>query len=80
MANDNTTRKKKPTDADYVILGVVLGILGQAIYDMMRFYYAQYYPHLSEPWDDFLAALFAVIALSGLWRIRLNRNTKKAKQ
>jgi len=67
-------RKGKQRDVYLVVLGVLLGVLSQALYDMLRNAYAQFFPALSPNWVDAIAAIVTVTAMWGLfaWKTRKN--------
>ncbi len=69
MADDYPERKKRKREAELILIGMLLGILGQSIYDVLKIWYTQTYPLLPTSWVASLSAILAVTIIWGGYKI-----------
>jgi hypothetical protein len=76
MGNSNLDGKEGANEKELglVAAGVMLGIIGQALYDMLRNTYVMFFPHLSANWIDLIAAAVAASLLSLVFGLRMRRH------
>jgi H+/Cl- antiporter ClcA len=75
MSDSRSEREERAHEKDLLLvaMGVILGIIGQALYDMLRNTYALFFPHLSPNWIDLFAAAVAASLLSLVFGLRMRR-------
>ena len=81
MADPDPKRQKEQFRRDIILvfMGVVLGVLAQSLYDILKADYVQYYPKLPVQWVDGLAAVALTIILILLFSFALWRFDRRPK-
>ena len=77
VGNNNSERKPKLDERDYLVLGVILGILGTATYDMVRGFVAQLLPSISTYYDT---AIGAYVVVGVLWYGNRRRKRRRKRE
>jgi hypothetical protein len=75
MSDSRSEREERAHEKDLLLvaMGVILGIIGQALYDMLRNTYALFFPHVFQNWIDLFAAAVAASLLSLVFGLRMRR-------